>query len=313
MRETVNERIQWAREAVHGTAVACSTQPMGLDRLTLQPVEPKQRHRSAGTEVPSGESRQKRHSTFDFEGPLCFLTLPWLLSAMLGDATASPYVYTPDPYASDPIKTLTLQTGNEAHAEQADYGVVASVRIRATKEDVAVTGDGFARELALDAVITPAPTLLAKALADPALVKLEIGASVAGLAAVDWEEIEIALGPRWAPHIAGNTSEESFSEHKKVASEPTLTISVVAEDTADDLHEAAQAKAGRYVRVTFESAQEFSVGNTYEAAFLFYCSLEAPQRQDADGVQDAQFVFHPEPKADVGTGSWAQITITNGA
>lgn len=311
VRATVNERIQVGVEVTSGTGVSANKRLMGLDRLTLNPMEPQGRHRSAGSEVQSGVSLQKVHSEFDFEGPFCFLTVPYLLTAMLLDQTASPYTYTPDPYGADAIKTLTIETGSADHAEKAAYGVVSNVRIRATKADVTINGGGFARKLSTNITMTATPTLVGKALADPAKVSVLIGTTVGGLAEVEHLEAEINLPARWAPHFTLNVATDSFDSHKKIANEPTITLTLESAADADTLIGYARAKTKIFVRIILGTDEEYSAGNSYEAQFTSYCTVEAPKRQDNDAVFGATFILHPEPSSDTGD-SWIEAIITNG-
>jgi hypothetical protein len=312
VRATVNERIQVGVEVTSGTGVSANKRLMGLDSLTLQPSEPQGRHRSAGSEGPSGVSLQKVHSTFEFEGPFCFLTVPYLFSSMWLDQASSPYTYTPDPYGVDDIKTLTIEAGNDDEAEKAAYGVTTNVRIRANQSDVTVNGGGFARKLSLGITPTATPTVVGKALADPALTSVLIGTTVGGLAEVNHLEVELNYPARWAPHFTLNVATDSYDSHKKLAGEPTITLTLESSAAlADVLHGYARAKTKCFVRIILGTADEYSAGNTYEAQFTHYCTVEAPQRADKDAVFGATFILHPEPHADTGD-SWVEAIITNG-
>ena len=310
-RSSAEERILVKLETAAGDGGGGTAIQLPLDRLTLQPVEPKAQHRSAGCEVPSGESQARTHCTWDGEGALDANVLPYILGMLFGAETSSPFEYAPDPYASDPIQTLAIQTGSDTHAEEAPYGVCESLRIRLTKTDPSITCSGFAQTANLDATLWTTPTILPKAPADGALWYVQVGATIGGLATIPSEECEFNLGPRWGPHFQNDEGADTFTEHVKLASTPTVNLDLQALDDADDLWEASRLKEGRFLRATIPSNVEFSAGNTYEILITIYGTITAPKRQDKDNIFDAQFVFHPEPHTDLG-GSWINIKVTNG-
>lgn len=309
-RSSAEERIQVGLDATPGAGGSAGKQ-LNLDRWTLQPVEPKAQHTSAGSELPSGESRARGHSTGDFEGPLCVNTLPYLAAAHFNKQTGSPYTFAPNPYGADELQTLALQVGSDEHAEAAEYGVVDSLRLRWTKDDPSLTGTSFSQTLDLDATMTSTPTIVPKDPADGGLWYAQVGATIGGLSTIPAEECELSSGPRWGPHNQNDEEAFTFTEHVKLKHTPTMVLTVQSLDDADDLWEASRLKQGRFLRVVTPFITEISPGVHPSIICTIYGTVEAPQRADADNVQTSAFTFHPEPHADLG-GSWINLVVTNG-
>jgi len=304
VRATVNERVQWGQESVAGTGVSASLRPLGLDRLTLNPVRPQGRTRSAGREMQTGVAKQKVYSKFEFEGPLCLKTAPYLFSACLESQTSSPFTYQPNPDGIDTIKTLTIEAGSAQRASKAAYCVVAGFRIRFTRTDVAINGEGFGRKRQEGITLTTTPTEIVKAIADPELVSVLLGTSIGGLAEVEFLEAEMNQPPRWAPHITLNVATDSFDDIKKIANDPTLNLVLEAMADAATLFTAAEAKTGYFARVIATDID----GNTLQ--LTAYGTLETPTEADNDGVMGSTFALHLEPHTDLG-GAAYEIVITH--
>src|SRR5688500_15404313 len=105
-RSTALERVQVGLETVAGTGVAADKWLMGFDRFVLNPIEPFADHTPAGSEVAMEDSRQKVHSEWEGEGPICYRTLPYFLASLLHSDVTAPYLFEPNPFGVDTIKTL---------------------------------------------------------------------------------------------------------------------------------------------------------------------------------------------------------------
>ena len=121
----------------------------------------------------------------------------------------------------------------------------------------------------------------------------------------DWARVDMAA----ALHAAAT---DSFDDIKKLASEPTLTLTLEANADAATLFTAAEAKTGYFVRILVTSVEEYSAGETYEFQITAYGTFEVPTEADNDGVFASTFVLHLEPHADLG-GSAYEIIVTNAA
>lgn len=307
VRSSALERIQVGVEGTPGTGVDATKRLMGLQRLTLNPVIGQNHYRSAGVEVPSSQSGGKMWSTFDYEGGACYCTMAYLLSAMLLNQSSSPYTYVLSPSGVETIKTLTIETGSAVRAEKAAYGVVSAFRLRATPADVAISGSGFARKVSKNITLTAGATEIGPVNIDPKKVSVLLGDSIGGLAVVEHLEYELDLPDRWAPHAPLTAVTDSFSRHKKIANEPGITVALEHQADADALWLAAETQAVKFVRLTAPSDT-----SPYDLTITAACMVEAPSRADNDSVFGASFRLRPFPHADVGSGSWLSLVLTNG-
>lgn len=305
VRSSALERIQVGVESVAGTGVSANKRLMGLDRLTLKPMLSKSFHRSAGSQVPTSESRAKEWSTFDFEGPACYLTMAYLLSALLKNEASSPYTYTPDPYGVNTIKTLTIETGSGIRAEKVAYGVVSSLRFRSTQADVSVNGSGFARAIQQNQTLTAGATEIGPVPIDPYKGQVLIGSSLGGIQLAKHLEYELDIPELWKPHAPLDASTDSFTEHKAVAGEPSLSLALEYQSDAETLLTAARNKTPIYV-------QYQAAASPYDLTITTCCMVEAPDRADKDDVFAGTFKLRPKPTSDIGSGSWLSIVLTNG-
>ena len=292
-RSQAVEVIQWGLESVAGTGVAANQRYLGLVKLTPKTVEEKTRYRGAGSEVPNGESQEKGHSEWDGEGPVCYKFLPVLLNGLLGNDASSPFSYTPNAFGADTIKTYTVEKGpSGGTGDKAAYFVVKNLRLRFTKKDTSCTFSAFARTLQNAQAMTATPTKVPCVPVDPKKVQLLIGADEEGLGATKWHEIEVNIGDRSAPHFAGNTDQESFEEHVKVANEHTIVASIEDPTLLADLFAASRAKELRCVQVKATSALEASEGNFYDLELTAMAFVQIPDPgHDADAIVAAQVTF----------------------
>ena len=305
VRASVLERIQVGVEGTPGTGVTCDKRLMGLDRLTLKPMLNKSFHRSAGSAVPNSESRAKEWSTWDAEGPACYLTMSYLLSSLLLNQSSSPYTYIVSPYSADSIKTLTIETGSGIRGERAAYGVTSSFRFRATQSDVSVNASGFARAIQQNQTLNTGATEIGPVPIDPYKGQVLLAPSLGGLALVKHLEYELDIPEQWKPHAPLDASTDSFTEHKKVASEPSISLALEYQSDAETLYTAAKNKTPMYV-------QFGAAASPYAALITACCMVEAPDRADKDDVFAGTFKLRPKPTSDIGSGSWLSIVLTNG-
>lgn len=311
LRSAAIEQYQFGAETTPGTGVAANQRFLSITKLNLRGVEPKARYSGGGSEVPNGESQEKCHSEFDGEGPICYNTLPVILNACLGNQTASPYTYTPSAFGVDTLKTLTIEKGSAAGAEKCAYGVVKGFRQRFTKRDTNISFTGFGRKLQTGQTLTASPTKVACVPIDPKKVQLLIGDDEAGLAAVNWQEIELVVGDRWAPHFEGNTSTDSFEEANKVRNAHTIQATFTASSAVvADLIAASRAKELRCVQIKATSDLEVGPGEFYDLEETAMCFVDMPDTSgETDDVVTVSCQF--TMTYDSAFGGFLKIIVTN--
>jgi len=276
LRHKAIETAQFGAEATAGTEVPGGEQFLGLTKFNLKGMEPKTQYRGVGSETSNGESQEKVHSEFDGEGPVCYMTLPRFLNACLGYQAASPYTWKPSNFGVDTLKTLSVQKGSAAGAEKAAYGVVKGFKLRFVQKDTSFNFTGFARKLTTGSTLTATPTKVPCIPLDPKKVDLYLGVDEGGLAVTKWQEMEVTVADRWAPHFEGNGTDESFEEPAKVANEHTIQLTLTSAAAIADLIAAARAKELRCIRIKATSALEFAAGEFYDFQLTAMCRVQMP-------------------------------------
>lgn len=311
LRSLATEQYQVGAETTAGTGVDADKRYLSLTKVNLRAIEPKAKYSAGGSETPTGESQEKVYSEFDGEGPICYNTLPLILNACLGNQAASPYTWTPSNFGVDTLKTFTLEKGSPAGGEKAAYCVVKGFRQRFTKKDASINFAGFGRKLQPDIEMTADPDPVPCVPVDPKKVQLLIGDDVAGLAAVNWQEIELVVGDRWAPHMEGNTSTDSFEEPNKVRNAHTITASFTASTAVvADLITASRNKERRCVRIKATSDLEFAAGQKYDLTETAMCMVDVPNTsEEGDDVVRATCQF--TMAYDATFGGFLKIALTN--
>lgn len=313
VRATVNEGIQFGLETTAGTGVSADKRILGLDSLTLNPVEPINVFKPAGSEAAAEVSRQKVNTEWQAQGPACYLTLPYLLAMLLNDDTSSPFAYDPATYGLDTIKTFTIETGSATRAEKIAYAVCHSLRLRATKEEVSITASGFGRKLQQNITKTAGPTNVGPVPFDPDKFEVLMGTAFGSQSMIATLETEFNISNRWGPHFVLDDATDSFTDHKKLR--PTLSLSVTLEygANAETLLTALRDKTTLYFTLSAISAEEFSSGNVYNSQLQLACKVTGASRADQDGVFGGTFQLEPIHDANLGAaGSWLDWVITNG-
>lgn len=313
VRATVNEGIQFGLEVTPGTGVSADKRILGLDSLTLNPIEPINVFKPAGSEAAAEVSRQKVNTEWQAQGPACYLTLPYLLNMLLNSDTSSPFAFDPSTYGLDTIKTFTIETGSATRAEKIAYAVCHSLRLRATKEEVSITASGFGRKLQQNITKTSTPTNVGPVPFDPDKFEVKMGTTLGGVAMVGFLECEFNISNRWAPHFVLDDATDSFTDIKKLR--PTLSLSLTLEYVADaeTLLTALRDKTTMYFELGCLSAEEYSAGNAYNSQLQLACKVIGASRADQDGVFGGTFQLEPIHDANLGAaGSWLDWVITNG-
>jgi hypothetical protein len=309
------ECLQTGPEETPGILVAATQRIHGVDRFTLNPEGEYHFHDPAGLEVPDDSSREKEHSTFDWEGPGCYHWLQQVFSGLFGvPAAGSPFTWKPDAKGLDAIQTYTFETGSDVYAEKAGYGVHSDFRMRLNKADVACSGGGFAQKIAEGITLTAAAADRPSVVIDPDKVAILVGDSVGGLAAIDWLEAEYSVAGRWAPHFVGGTASTSFKKHKKRKAQYNVQLVMEHDSASSGYLTALRAKATKYCRIRAQSAVEFSSGNAYDLQITFpFRFRKTPKLGNQDDVFGATWELQPiYLPTYLTTGGFMEIVLTNG-
>jgi len=309
------ECLQTGPEVTPGTLVAATQRILGVERFTLTPEGDYHFHESAGLEVPNDNSREKEHSTFEWEGGGCYNWLQQVFSGLFGAPGGdSPFTWAPDAKGLDPIQAYTLETGSDVYAEKAGYGTHSNFRMRMNKQDVAFNGGGFAQKITEGITLTSAADDLPAVLIDPDKVDILIGDSVGSLAAIDWLESEFSVANRWMPHFVGGTGSTSFKKVKKGKTQYGLQLVLEHDSASSGYLTALRAKTTKYARIRAHSAVEFTAGNAYDLQITFpFRFRKTPKLGNQDDVFGATWELQPVyVPTYLTTGGFMEIILTNG-
>lgn len=301
-RATAQQVCQIGVEAAPGTPVAATTRLVST-AIRLSPKPAIAMPTPVGIEVPAVATRGKEYSEGTIEGALSYTEVPYLLGSLLTNAGGTTY----KPGLGVPtINTLTVENGDAGRAERFDYVVVSGLRFRFTREEAAISGACFGREVAEGAVLTAAATPTAVAPVNPDKVQVLIGDSVAGLTAIDQiDEAEVSIDGRWAPRMTLDPAEASYSDIVLKQHNPTAQLVLPHGADAAGWIDDLRAAATRFCQIW---ASEEIGGVTYTFQVTFPFVITGDSRGDSDGVWASTFDL--ALVYDATFGSWIEVVVT---
>jgi hypothetical protein len=298
-----------------GTAVPANRRLLSTS-VGFTPNIPVTQHRPIGGKAPVLSNIGKGWTGLTFNQPaISYTDLGWLLVAMLDrSGLASPITFDSNQNGPDAIGTLSIEKGSSVRAEKANYGVVTGLSFNFTQAEASLSGSGFARIQSEGATLTAAPTDNPKAPVNPKDIQVLVGDTVAGLAALDSNNVlacSIGLDGFFRPFTAfDGGANESFSE--PVALAPSLSAGLILEYNSvaagymTDLRTAKQ----KVMRIQATSDQEFSAGQFYALRMTFPFHFLGNEAGDNEDVYAAAYNLGPDYDADLG--SFIEIVLTNG-
>ncbi|MFN3652357.1 MAG: hypothetical protein ACK47B_22505 [Armatimonadota bacterium] len=316
-RASVLERSQIGVEAVPGTAVACGHRLM-LTRIEPRPVVAVRHRRGIGSKYGVAAEAGREHTEARLEGEAGYNELVYLLAAHLctpvfGGSTAT---FVPDPFGPDTVRTLTVQAGTSARAEQFDYGIVRTLQLRFTGTEVAVTGEMFGRELAEGAALTPNAAPVGTVLIGPGDWKVRVGTAMNGGDLADLTrvlECELLSRNKWKPgFFAGGSGEESFTREVELAPETRVRLALEHDAVSAGFMATLRSAESRLLRIE-ANGPEVSPGTAYQLRIEMPFRFVECDRGDRDELFGSVYTLEPTYDAAFnGTGGVMKVSVTSG-
>lgn len=154
-RATVFETTQVGLEATSGTIVPAFKRLLAVS-LEPKPMVPTVAQRNLGSKFTSSTFNKKEWTQADLKGEACFRTLSYLFSSILttgvvttpgGGTLSRDWTFQPNTYSPDTPVTFTVESGSSAGAERFPFGVLDSLALRYTRDEVGVSGTMFGQSL----------------------------------------------------------------------------------------------------------------------------------------------------------------------
>jgi hypothetical protein len=246
-RAQVFQQVVLSPEVTPGDRVAPAKRLMSTS-IEITPNEPIDMVGGVGSRFDHAASPQKGMSDFRYEGRLNFNDMCYILSSLLGVSTGT-WAWKPSAFVADALKTYSMRVGGAAGAEEILYSVFNSLRIRANKTDVAVSGDGFGMTVdespALGSV-----TIVPKVIAVPTKVSYFIGDSVGGLTRLTrLFEAEFSVGKMYGPVFTGNEDDTSYSDIVCLKPELGFTVTLAHDSVSKALMTNMRAQDQKFFRM----------------------------------------------------------------
>jgi hypothetical protein len=251
-------------------------------------------------------------------GPINYTELVYLLSSLLTATTpeelgtgAYQWVFAPNVFSEDTVKTLTVETGSPVRAMRFTYGLVTALTFSFTRENAELSGTMIGQRLEDDIQLTSSPTKIKLVPVAPASVSVymdddpdDIGTTK--LARVLSAELEIS--DRFSPVWTLDAAQASFATHVETVPTARLALTVEADDAGMGLLAAMREGAKKFVRVL---ATGPTIGtNNYKLQFdLCGTVTEVGDFSDEDGVYAIEWTLSTAYDADWGKA--LEVTVVN--
>jgi len=234
IRSNVTITTQLGIEVTPGTSVAANRIIRALSfmprlRRDRKPFRP--RGKKFSTLVTTG----KEWGEGGYDGKGCYNALIYLLSGLcpavtpvqIGATAARKWTFQPNSSQEDSTrKTYTFEVGSSVAVDQFAFGQLASMNLNLTQDDVDVTGNLFTRKPVASQTQTASPTeVVARPIQRGQIdVFLDtVYGSIGTTKVTESARESIALGDKYKPFWAHNTSSPSFRDVVEVA--PPCTFS----------------------------------------------------------------------------------------
>ncbi|MBX7220327.1 MAG: hypothetical protein K1Y36_10315 [Blastocatellia bacterium] len=297
-RAAVNKVFQIGVETTAGTAVAAGKQLPSLS-FSLSPELRTKDYRANGFKTTTVLQLNREMAKGSVEGPLTYNEIIWLLCGLIGENDGSvggsaPYTwdFAPKTSGADTPKTFTVEVGDSTAAQQAAYTQFKNFKLSASKDEVKVSGDLFARSLANISNLTATPTVIDQLPVNVNEIDVFIDSTFGGIGGTKLTDVmmfDIEIGDKFLAREVLNTTFQSFKD--AIETDYQVKVSFVVEFNAQTQALYAAMKASglptRYIR--FKATGPTLGAGTYLFQFDAAVKLMATEQTDQDGVYAYKF------------------------
>lgn len=260
-RASVFEGVQLGVEVTPGT-VAAANRKLGALRVEPEVRAEVRTFRPLGSKFATVAAPSKEWTEAKLAGPATYTEIVYLLSSVLGATTpVSPldaptvyrWLFEPDTDGVDSPKTYTVEQGSGLGAHRFAYGLVTGLGMRATRDEVSLTGTMLARPLQEAVAMTATATAVKLEPVIPNQVAVYLTDSVGGLETASplarALRAEWRLRGRFGPIWALNRNSASWAGHVEREPEATASLLLAADTVGMGLLAAMRAGSTKFMRV----------------------------------------------------------------
>lgn len=300
-RATVNQIVQLGVEATPGTGVAANRQIQATNiepaiKTSISPFTP------LGGKFATLAALGQEWVEAKISGQGSYSDMAYLLAGLLnyaapvqqGGTAAYLWTFTPAQYATDSIKTYTVESGSSIRAAKFSYGLVRELTLAINRSSIDVSGTMLGQALQDGITMTASPTLIDPVPMQPTEVEVYLDSTAAGIGGTKLTRVlsaELAISDRFSPVWPLDAAVSGFAAHVETAPKASLKLLVEADANGMAPLTAVRAGAKRWIRVKSTGA---TIASTYKYSFIAdLCGVisDVGEFSDQDGVYAIEWTF----------------------
>ncbi len=300
-RDSINQVVQIGVESTAGTAVAANKKFQATSitpgiRAEINTFRPQ------GGKFSTVAALGKEWSEAGIAGPLTYTEIVYLLSSILNYAAPAQqaatiaylWTFTPPQAGASTNKTFTVEMGSSVRAHEMKYGMVNSLSIDFTRDEVTVGGSMIGHALSDGITLTSTPTEIALVPVLPTQVSVYIDAAGANLGTTKMTRVlraNLEIGDRFAPVWPIDAANTDFPAH--VEDTPTATLKLLMEADSVGMGLLTTMRAGDKKFVRVEGVGALIVSGHYYTFTADTCGVveSVSDFSDEDGVYAIEWTF----------------------
>lgn len=257
-RPSISQGVQLGAETTEGTSVAANRKLQSIGMM-LSPKAEIAGFRPSGNKYRTVHAVGKEYSAVSIEGQPTFDELQYLLCGLLknvtpttSDTTARTWTFEPAATTEDTVKTYTIEQGGTVRAHKATGLRINGMTLSFDRNEVKISGDGFARAITDGITMTGAPTLMPLVPLLPADMAVFLDTTSGGLGTTRLEGVlsgEFAVTDRFTQLWTVNDALSSYAAG--IEKEPTASLKLVMNADADGMALLSAMRNGstRFIRI----------------------------------------------------------------
>jgi hypothetical protein len=261
----------------------------------------------------AGQSLQKGASRFTYEGRAGYNSLTYILAGLLGAPTGTgTWTFKPAFDTADTPKAFTLYNGGAAGAEKAAYGMFNSLRMRRTKTECSISGDGFARILDEAPASPTVADSIPAVLINPKDIEVQVSTDNSAWTALSRElDFELQITGRWGQLYTGKVADPSFSDIVELAPTCMLTVDLEHSSESKGFVTDYRAQTLKYIKLAATGPVIGAGPDTHVFEFSMPFEFTNPRGAgDQQGVVGRYWDLQSIQDDDTFAG-WCQAVLTN--
>lgn len=307
-RESVNVVQQIAPETTPGTAVPADSRFAGLQFDIGEDLETKQFKRM-GAKSNTTSVIHKQMVSGSYSGPMSYVEICYILAGLSpftvtpGTAPSQDWAFTPNSEGSDPVKSFSLECGDDEAVEIYKYLIIQNLDMSFTLDDMTINGNCFAQPTETGTLNTSGVAELSERPVGAREIDVFMDSTYANIGTTkvtDPFEATFSMGEKFQPKWVLNTDFSSWKENKEMVPDTSLKIQGEHNSQWRTLFGEIGSNPVKFFRVQATGGEIVS-GINYLIQLDFCGKIQATQPQrDADGIYAYDFTFGGHQEATMG-------------